>query len=117
MIPTVRAAVILPAMIAVVAALSACSEPVEQAEIAETLPPPPEELVFDLNTVTLEELLDAVRKIDGLNAAIARNIIEFREKVGFEHIEDLLAIPEIGEATYLKIRRHFKVSVKAKGTD
>ncbi len=88
----------------------ACAEPVEQASLPENLPPPPPQLVFDLNKVTLEELLSAAGGIDGLNKSVALQIIEFRRKFRYDNVEDLLAVPGIGEKTFLQIRRFFKVS-------
>jgi DNA uptake protein ComE-like DNA-binding protein len=93
----------------IILSCSNCSEPVRQAEVPEAAAQPEAEPVFDLNSVSLEELLAAVGKIDGLDRTVARNIIEFRSRMGFERVEDLLAVAEIGEKTFLKMRGHFRV--------
>jgi len=93
-----------------IAASQACTGPVEQADAPENLPDPPPELVFDLNRVSLEELLDAADRISGLSKTVAREIVEFRKELHYERVEDLLAVPGIGEKTFLQIRRFFKVS-------
>ncbi len=103
--------VALCATASILAALSlACAEPVEQASLPENLPPPPPHLIFDLNNVTLEELLSAAGRIDGLNKTVAQQIIEFRREFRYKRVVDLLAVPGIGEKTFLQIRRFFKVS-------
>ena len=47
---------------------------------------------FDLNHVTYEELLF----INGIGPAIASSIIDYRENIGFQKLEDLLNIRGIG---------------------
>lgn len=83
---------------------SACSAPIEQADVPEELPPP--EHRFDLNTVSYEQLLT----IRGLKKNVAKNIVEFRKFGRFSRVEDLLAVSGIGEKTFLLIRRYFYVS-------
>ena len=64
-------------------------------------------LVINLNTATLREL----ETLPGIGPALARRIVEFREKRhGFRRVEELLAIPGISEKKWKAIRE--KVEVK-----
>ena len=85
-----------------------CVEPIEQA----SLPPQETETVeirFELNQASLEQLLEAAKEIDGLNARVARSIVEFREEHGFRRVEDLLSVPYVGETTFAKLKPYFYV--------
>jgi competence protein ComEA len=64
-------------------------------------------LVINLNTATVREL----QTLPGVGPALARRIVEFREKNhGFKRVEELLAIPGISQRRWLAIRD--KVEVK-----
>ncbi len=57
-------------------------------------------LVLNLNTATVKEL-DA---LPGVGPALAKRIVEFREKKGgFRRVEELLVIPGISEARWKRI--------------
>ena len=54
-------------------------------------------LVLNLNTATLRDL----ERLPGVGPALARRIVEFREKKGgFKRIEELLAVPGISEKRF-----------------
>jgi len=58
-------------------------------------------LVLNLNTATMKEL----ENLPGIGPAIARRIVEFREKKGgFKRVEELLAIRGISEKKWQAIR-------------
>lgn len=84
--------------------LTACSEPIRQAEIPEDYPAP--DRVYDLNTVTYDELLT----IDGIKKNVARAIVVWRAHRPYRRLEDLLSVDGIGEKTFLRIRRFFRVT-------
>ena len=64
-------------------------------------------LVINLNTATPAQL----RTLPGIGPALARRIVEFREKRhGFKRVEELLAIPGISEKKWKAIKD--KVEVK-----
>lgn len=64
-------------------------------------------LLINLNTATPAEL----QTLPGIGPALAKRIIEFREKRhGFKKVEELLAIPGISEKKWKAIRD--KVEVK-----
>jgi competence protein ComEA len=64
-------------------------------------------LVINLNTASVKEL----ESLPGIGPALARRIVEFREKRrGFKRVEELLAIPGISERKWKAIRD--KVEVK-----
>ena len=63
-------------------------------------------LAFNLNTVTSEQL----QRIPGVGPALAKRIVEFREKKGgFKRVEELLAIPGISRKTR-KASLHLRAS-------
>jgi len=95
--------------VAMIVALVGCTESVEQADLPDLLAQPHKERHYELNQVSLEELLSAAKEIDGLTVAVAESIINFRSDLRFRRVQDLLAVPGIGEKTYLKIRKYFYV--------
>jgi competence protein ComEA len=57
--------------------------------------------LINLNTATAAEL----QRLPGIGPALARRIVEFREKRhGFKRVEELLAIPGISEKKWQAIR-------------
>ena len=63
-------------------------------------------LVLNLNTATLREL----EALPGIGPALAKRIVEFREKHhGFKRVEELLAIPGISEKKWKAIRDQVEV--------
>jgi competence protein ComEA len=63
-------------------------------------------LLINLNTATPAEL----RTLPGIGPALAKRIVEFREKRhGFRRIEELLAIPGISEKKWKAIRDKVEV--------
>jgi len=62
-----------------------------------------EEIKFDLNFVTAEELT----LIPGIGEKKAADIIAYREENGFNNRSDLLNIKGIGEVSYNKIQKWF----------
>ncbi|MBN1994921.1 MAG: helix-hairpin-helix domain-containing protein [Anaerolineae bacterium] len=55
----------------------------------------------NLNTATLDQL----DTLPGIGPAIARRIIDYREKIGgFKNIEEITQVSGIGEATFAKIK-------------
>jgi competence protein ComEA len=57
--------------------------------------------LINLNTATAAEL----QRLPGIGPALARRIVEFREKRhGFKRVEELLAIPGISEKKWQVIR-------------
>jgi competence protein ComEA len=63
--------------------------------------------LINLNTATPAEL----RTLPGIGPALAKRIVEFREKRhGFKRVEELLAIPGISEKKWKAIKD--KVEVK-----
>jgi competence protein ComEA len=59
-------------------------------------------LVVNLNTATIEEL----DMLPGVGPALARRIVEFREKKGgFRRVEELLAVPGISERRWKELRK------------
>lgn len=69
-------------------------------EIAE-IEMPVKKLLVNINTATLEELMELPKIGEGLG----KRIIEYREKNGdFVKIEDIMLVEGIGEATFDKLR-------------
>ena len=65
-----------------------------------------EELRVNINTATEVELT----KLPGVGSALAKRIVEFREKNGpFRRVEDLMKVRGIGEKTFQKMRPHLTV--------
>ncbi len=73
-------------------------QPPAQVDFASDYP-----LKYDLQTATLEELIT----IPGIGPKRAADIIEYRQKHGFQNKIDLLQIKGIGNATYQKIEVYF----------
>jgi competence protein ComEA len=58
-------------------------------------------LALNLNTATAREL----QSLPGVGPALAKKIVEFREKKGgFRRIEELLAVPGISEKRWKALR-------------
>jgi competence protein ComEA len=63
-------------------------------------------LALNLNTATPKQL----EELPGIGPALARRIIEFREKKGgFKRVEELLAIPGISEKKWKALQEHVTV--------
>jgi competence protein ComEA len=63
-------------------------------------------LLINLNTATQAEL----RTLPGIGPALARRIVEFREKQhGFKRVEELLAIPGMSEKKWKAIKDKIEV--------
>lgn len=66
-----------------------------------------EDIIFDLNTCTLEELAN----VPGIGNKKAEEIIKYRDtNNGFKNVEELKEINGIGDKTFEKIKSYFKVS-------
>jgi competence protein ComEA len=60
-------------------------------------------LVLHLNTATVEQL----ERLPGIGPALAKRIVEFREKKGgFKRIEELLAVPGVSEKKWKAMREY-----------
>ena len=60
-------------------------------------------LVLNLNTATSQQL----QRIPGVGPALAKKIVEFREKKGgFRRIEELLVIPGISEKKWRSLKEY-----------
>ncbi len=67
-------------------------------------------LVINLNTASIQEL----RTLPGIGPALAKRIVDFREKNhGFKRVDELLAIPGISQKKWNAIRD--KVEVRREG--
>lgn len=88
--------------VACILALSVCllfSSVSVLAQKAATDPAPVEKV--NLNTATVEQL----QTIPGIGPAAAKNIIEYRTKVGkFNRIEEIINVKGIGEKKFQKIK-------------
>jgi len=63
-------------------------------------------LALNLNTATPKQL----ESLPGIGPALARRIVDFREKKGgFKRVEELLAIPGISEKKWKALRTHLTV--------
>ncbi len=61
---------------------------------------------LDLNKATEQQLV----KLPGVGPAIARRIVEFREKNGpFKRVEDVMKVRGIGEKSFQKIKDRLRV--------
>ena len=59
-------------------------------------------LALNLNTATIQQL----DGLPGIGPALARRIVEFREKKGgFRRVEELLAVPGISERRWQELRK------------
>lgn len=87
------------------------ANPEESAETEPSDPAPPEpgsheELWFDLNTVTLDQLC----RINGIGEVKANAILSFRDQIGgFDSLEQLQQVKGIGEKTYQKLTEYLYV--------
>ncbi len=64
------------------------------------------EEIVNLNTATAAQL----ESLPGIGPASAKNIIEYRQKVGkFNRIEEIINIKGIGEKKFLKIKNRLTV--------
>ena len=60
-------------------------------------------LVLHLNTATVEQL----ERLPGIGPALAKRIVEFREKKGgFKRLEELLAVPGVSEKKWKAMREY-----------
>jgi len=93
--------------------LTACQEPISQAQFPQKAGKqarPSSGKKLDLNSATaqqLSELKDGRKRL--LTNRQVESITEFRTLHRFKRVADLLAVPSIGEKTFLKIRNHFVV--------
>jgi len=63
-------------------------------------------LILNLNTATPREL----EALPGIGPALAKRIVEFREKKGgYKRVEELLAIPGISEKKFRALRAYLTV--------
>ncbi len=63
-------------------------------------------LALNLNTATAKQL----ESLPGIGPALARRIVDFREKKGkFKRVEELLAIPGISEKKWKALRDYLTV--------
>lgn len=61
---------------------------------------------INLNTASAEQL----ESLPGIGPASAKNILEYREKVGkFNRIEEIINVKGIGEKKFLKIKNRLTV--------
>jgi competence protein ComEA len=68
-------------------------------------------LSLNLNTATIQQL----DQLPGIGPALAKRIVEFREKKGgFRRIEELLAVPGISERRWQYLRNLVTVEEKNK---
>jgi competence protein ComEA len=108
-----RALLMVLAIVAI-AALPASAQGKAPAAGAKTLPvaksPAAPGSVVNLNTATLAQL----EALPGLGAAVARRILEYRDKNGnFKKVEDLMNVKGIGEKSFLKLKPLVTVTQKA----
>jgi competence protein ComEA len=60
-------------------------------------------LVLHLNTATTDQL----QRLPGVGPALAKRIVEFRDKKGgFKRIEELLAVPGVSEKKWKAMREY-----------
>jgi competence protein ComEA len=108
-----RALLMVLAIVAI-AALPASAQGKAPAAGAKALPvaktPAAPGSVVNLNTATLAQL----EALPGLGAAVARRILDYREKNGnFKKVEDLMNVKGIGEKSFLKLKPLVTVTQKA----
>lgn len=108
-----RALLMVLALVAI-AALPASAQGKAPAGGAKSLPvvksPAAPGSLVNLNTATLAQL----EALPGLGAAVARRILDYREKNGnFKKVEDLMNVKGIGEKSFLKLKPLVTVTQKA----
>jgi len=90
------------AALALVAALAlGAAAPVAAPAESEARKPAAPTRTIDLNTATVEQLVE----VPGIGQALAERIVEFRQKEGpFRRVEDLMKVRGIGEKSLEKMR-------------
>lgn len=64
---------------------------------------------INLNTAAIDDLL----QIPGINIALARSVIEYRELKPFENIEELRSVKGIGKVTYKRVQPYVTIGSRS----